>query len=289
MGLCGERLTGFELEEHDSCRCLIHATDRAGSGTEWIQPRPLFTFMRPITNATFAVPGLSVRLDALGIEVPLARRTTWDSERILVEGTVKVLSTPLSVIAALNYDYSELSLTFTGFPTLSDFTRQLGLDLGALPVPLSQMLDIKLSSLMVALNLSDKSVSAIGFELKHKQPIDLIKGVISLEPELAIQIYDPLDSELRAIEGVLTAQWELGGIKFTTGVSYPSLAFGASMNPGQTVSTRALVQRLLPVVKPAGTGLHNDGNRRQRSGQKLHCDDRGHDQVCQPKGINLGI
>jgi hypothetical protein len=177
-----------------------------------------------------------------------------------------VSSNTLRVTAAFDYYYSELSLLFLGFPSFGKLLTQVGLDLNRLPEPLSKVLDIKLSSLMVVIDLHDKSVSAISFSLTTTEPIVLIENVVSLTPTLAMQIENPTKAEA-SFEGSLNGDWNFEGIKFRTGVAYPSLAFHARMEE-RALSTKKLVQRLMPGVNlPAltFTTMEIEGNINDRT------------------------
>ena len=241
-GFVQSRLPGFAGGRSPHW-CLIHAGEDA-----CLEEGPLFKCTRTMTDKLTIEP-LSLSLQGISIVLALARPLGGRiGPRMLVEGTVTVGTTPLQVTAAFNYYYSELSLSFTGFPSLGDLLKHVGLSLDSLPVPLSQMLDIRLSTLNIVLDLNDESVSEISFSLSTKGDIKLIKDVISLEPTLAMQIYAPLDAELRAIEGNLTGKWTFEDIIFTTELAYPSLHFYAGMDKGQQVSTKKLVQRLLPGI-----------------------------------------
>jgi hypothetical protein len=239
--------------------CLIHAHD-GGS--------PFFTFARAIQDATLTVGPVSFSLTGISIVLALARPLGGRiGPQIRLDGMVTVSSTPFPVTVAFDYPYSELSLSFTGFPSLGELLTHLGLNATALPVPLSQMLDIGLSKLAIVLDLDNKSVSEISFELTGKN-IDLIESVLALEPKVVMQVYHPLDAKLRSFEGRLCGKWKFEGIDFTTRVAYPSLDFYAGMDKGQSVSTKQLVQRLLPGIDLpvlTFTTMEIEGNVREKS------------------------
>jgi hypothetical protein len=244
-GFVQSRLPGFAGGRSPHW-CLIYAGEEG----------PLFKCTRKMTDKLTVQP-LSLGLQGISIVLALARPLGGRiGPRMLVEGMMTVGTTALQVTAAFNYYYSELSLSFTGFPSLGDLLTDVGLSLDSLPVPLSQMLDIRLSTLTIEFELNDnyefdlnaKSVSEISFALSTPDDapdIHLIKDIISLKPTLQMSIYAPFDEESRSIEGDLKGTWTLDGIKFTTELAYPSLQFYAGMDQGQKASTRKLVQRLL--------------------------------------------
>jgi hypothetical protein len=225
-------------------RCVI-------SGDEY---GPRFRLTRATTGSLTIAP-LQLQLTGTTIVMPLARPLGARLyPQILVEGTVKVDIVTVQVTAALHPYYPELSLSFSGFPSLRQLITQVGLNLSSLPVPLSKMLDVKLSTLTAVLNLQEKSVSEISFSLTKASEVKLLRDVVSLKPELTLkpkltaQIYSLFDEELRSIEGRLTGKWTFEGIMFTTELAYPSSDFYAGMDPGQHVSTKGFVQRLLPGI-----------------------------------------
>ena len=241
-------LNGFDSTSPKH-RCVI-------SGDEY-GPRLRLT---RATTGIFTIAPLQLQLTGTTIVMPLARplgarlypqilvEGTVLYPQILVEGTVKVDSVTVQVMAALHPFYPELSVSFSGFPSLGQLINQVGLNLSFLPVPLSQMLDVKLSTLTVVLNLQEKSVSEISFSLTTASEVELLRDVVSLKPELTAQIYSLFDAELRSIEGRLTGKWTFEGITFTTELAYPSSDFYAGMDPKQQVSTKRFVQRLLPGI-----------------------------------------
>jgi len=240
----GARLvpTGLDFEPPPYW-CLVHAYD--GSSVE---QRPVFRFTRPIKNATLPIVDqkLVLSLEDMSIVLELARPLGGRrGPQILVDGTVKVSSNTLSVTAAFDYYYSQLSLLFRGCPTLGELLSQFNLGLDGLP---DALLSIQLSRLMMLVDLDPTSVSAISFELTTKTDIDLIKGVISLKPTLAMQIDDPFDAELRSFEGSLKGDWTFEDVKFETEVGYPGLWFYAGMKKGEEASTKKLADRLFPGV-----------------------------------------
>src|SRR5271166_1376184 len=235
---------------HGSLQFMLHGFDNAApkhrcliSGDEY---GPRFRLTRALTGSLTIAP-LRLNLTGTSIGLPLARplgAPLWP--HILVEGTVIVDTIAVEVTAALHTYFPELSLSFTGFPSLGQLITHVGLSLNSLPVPLSQMLDVTLSTLTIVLNLNEKSVSEISFSLTTKGDIDLIKDVISLKPTLTMQIYFPLDAEWRSIEGSLKGHWTFEGITFNAELAYPSLQFYAGMD--KPVSTKRLLQRLLPGI-----------------------------------------
>ncbi|HEY5777827.1 MAG TPA: hypothetical protein VIT00_03770, partial [Terrimicrobiaceae bacterium] len=261
-GFVHSRLAGF-AGGRSLHWCLIHADEGAS-----LEEGPLFKCTRAMTDKLTVGP-LSLNLQGISIVLALARPLGGRiGPRMLVEGTVTVGTTALQVTAAFNYYYSELSLSFTDFPSLGDLLPQVGLSLDSLPVPLSQMLDVRLSTLTIVADLDDKSVAAISFGLSTANDIELIRDVISLKPTLEMQIYAPLDAALRSIEGSLKGQWTFEGITFTTGLAYPSLHFYAGMDQGQRVSTKKLVQRLFPGIdlpELAFTAMEIEGNVLEKS------------------------
>ena len=167
----------------------------------------------------------------------------------------------LQLMAEYNLYYPQLLLPFVGFPSLKQLLTYVGLKSleGFFPEALSQMLDIRLSALTIVFELNDnyefdlnpKSVSEISFALTTPDDapdIHLIKDIISLKPTLEMNIYAPFDEESRSIEGDLKGTWTLDGIKFTTELFFPSLDFYVGMEPGQSVGTEKIVQRLLPGI-----------------------------------------
>jgi hypothetical protein len=219
-------------------QCLI-------SGDEY---GPRFRLTRAITGSLTIAP-LQLQLTGTTIVMPLARPLgSRLYPQILAESAVKVGSATVQVTAALHPFYPELSLSFSSFPSLGQLINQVGLKVSFLPVPLSQMLEIKLSTLAVVLNLQEKSVSEISFNLTMASEVKMLRGVVSLKPELTAQIYSLADPELRSVEGRLTGKWTFEGVTFTTELEYPSSDFYASMDPQQKVSSKGLVQRLLPNI-----------------------------------------
>jgi hypothetical protein len=221
---------------------------------------PFVTFTQEWKGSLDIKP-LSLNLTGAGILLSLARGTrSWP--RIFVEGEVTIGTPPgLTVTAEYNLYYPQLALSFVGFPSLKQLLAYLGLKSieDCFPEALSQMLDIRLSALKIVFELNDnyefdlqaKSVSEISFALTTPEDapdIHLIKDIISLKPTLEMSIYAPFDEESRSIEGDLKGAWTLDGIKFTTELSFPSLDFNAGMDPGQSVSTEKIVQRLLPGI-----------------------------------------
>src|SRR3984957_16779085 len=170
-------LNGFDSirPEH---RCVI-------SGDEY-GPRFRLTMA---TTGSLTIAPLQLQFTGTTIVMPLARPLGARLyPQILVEGRVKVDTAPVQVTAALHPFYPELSLSFSGFPSLRQLINQVGLNLSFLPVPLSKMLDVKLSTLTVVLNLQEKSVSEISFSLTTASEVELLRDVVSLKPELTAQI-----------------------------------------------------------------------------------------------------
>lgn len=249
---------------HGSLQSILHGFDGAAATQQGLIDAdaygPSFRLTRAMTSSLTVAP-LHLNLTGISIVLALARplgARIWP--QILVQGTVTVHTTALQVTAALNAYYPELSLSFTGFPSLGQLVTHLGLSLNALPVPLSQMLDITLSTLTIVLDLDDTSVAAISFSLTTAHDIELIKDVIALKPTLAMQMYAPLDAEVRSIEGRLTGRWTFEGITFTTELAYPSLHFYCRHGPASTGEYEKARTTPLARHRPARADIHDDGD-----------------------------
>jgi hypothetical protein len=223
--------------------CLI----RSDEGISFEQ-RPVFKLTRAMEMAELAAGKLRFCPNGVSIGVELAQpRGEHTASQVFLEGTATVSSTPLQVTAAFDYYFSELSLSFTEFPSLIEFLEQVGLEGKFLPWPLSEMPDIKLSNLRFVVDLDRQSLSAISFNLVAGE-ISLIKDLITLKPRMGMQIYHPLNTRSRLIEGRLEGQWTLEDVKFTTELTYPGLHFYAGMEKGQEVHLEKIAQRLLPGI-----------------------------------------
>ena len=79
-----------------------------------------------------------------------------------------------------------------------------------------------------------------------------------------MRVYAPLDEEAREIEGELKGDWQLGGTKFETALSYPSYAFSARMTEGQKLDAKALADKVLPGIPLTRTLRHIRQTRRAK-------------------------
>jgi hypothetical protein len=255
------RLTAFKVSSVPYL-CLIQAGEDDSSAQ-----RPVCKFTRAVEKVEIAAGQVRLGLQGMSIVLALARPAgEYVASRVLLEGWVTVSAKVLHVTAAFDFYFSELSLTFTEFPTLGQLLQEVGLDLGALPVPLAQVMTLTLSELVIGIDLANKSLSSLSFTIGPERNIELMNKFITFKPTLTMQIYSPLKAE-RSFKGSLTGDWTVEGIKFETGVAYPSLHFYARMRE-KALSTKGLVQRLMPGVNLPElifTTMEIEGNVREKT------------------------
>ncbi|WP_424094384.1 DUF6603 domain-containing protein [Moorena producens] len=207
-----------------------------------------FQFRRT-TPINQAISFLSLEMKGISFALPLTQEND-SGIRILLDGTVKIKNSRFNITAGFDPYYRGLTLSIDDFPSLNKLIELT--DIKSLSdyftEPLSSMLDIKLSTLEMFLNLTDKSVSQVGFNLTTQDEIQLIENVISIKPTLKMEMYAPFEERFREIEGDLKGIWQLGKTNFETTLYYPSYSFYAGMIQGQSLDMGAVVERILPGI-----------------------------------------
>jgi hypothetical protein len=135
----------------------------------------------------------------------------------------------------------ELALSVRNLPSLREITASLVKD-PSLSTSFPALLDVRLSTVSVVLDLAAKSVAAVQFELTHNNPLPLIDGVISVKPSLSMRISAPFDADSRAVKGVLRGDWEFGNTVVETTLYYPSFDISVALAENSSLKLGDLLQ-----------------------------------------------
>jgi hypothetical protein len=190
-----------------------------------------------------------VSLDKIGVALPLSPNDPVGPQ-IFLTGVITLGGQNLKVKAELDPHQHELRLSIQdddreNLPTLMKVIDVFGsadnsaksLKNTYFPDALSTVLDVKLRKLSVFVNLAEKTISEVEFELATNNKIKLIPEILEVTARLEVQIYAPFDAHSRSVEGVLEGAWDFG----RTELSFPSLDFSVAIKP---VSFGSLLEKL---------------------------------------------
>jgi hypothetical protein len=224
-------LLGGDYANQTECSSLIYLDDSI----------PYFKFEKSI-QAEKPIGQLTLSLDTISMAFSLLE----DAElypQIVYNASVGKNGSSDKFLASAAFDlyYQILTITFSKFPTLSEWITFAGLDYlrDYFPDTLAKLLDIGLSYLEIVFNIPDASVPELNLRLATAETVQLIEGILDFSPSLSLSFYDPFSSE-RSVEGELQGIWKLGETQFNTALLYPSMDFYAGMAEGQTLNENAV-------------------------------------------------
>ncbi len=264
QGALDDGLAGYVwelLQQHDGVEPSRAGADTLSALIAAGEQGPYVLFSGHIPDAAVQCGSLQLKLTGIHLRLPLGEEKGLGVQ-IGFDGAVMIGSRALIVQAELHPYYPELSLVCRDFPSLQEIVTLIqsgqlaetraDTTPAVLPEPLTRLLQdllrIHLSELTVVVNLSERSVSALSLVVGIQEPIQVIPGIISLVPTLAMQIYAPFDATMRAIEGTIAGQWLFGEgpakVAIQTTLSVPALDFFAGLPEKQTLSLKALLTHL---------------------------------------------
>ena len=201
--------------------------------------------------AQLNVGPLALAFSSLALRFELGRPAVVPA--ISPAGTLAIASAHFEFFARFDPANRTLELGLRGFPNFAELAGLVGFaDVGDyLPGPLSAVGDLSLRAVTAEFDLNDASVNRLSFDVGTEHPVTIVPGVVSIEPTLSVDYYDPF-GEYPGREFVLSGVWRLGASELDTRLTLPEFQLTAELPPGRSLDVAAATAALLPgVVLPA--------------------------------------
>lgn len=224
-----------------------------------------YLFVEQEFNASISVfaDALKFTLNTVGLGFPLVNQGAIAPE-VTFDATAMIDQYTLSVQLDLLLYQRLFLIKFKDFPTLKQVLNLFSLDASSyFSSPFDVLLEVQLSSLEITFDPIQKTVLEINLSVTAGHEIEIIEGIVNVQPTLTLQIQNPGDHNNQLVQGAFLADWMLGSSKFEVSLSYPQFNFMAELATGQTLDIDAVVSGIFDGVSFPNISIHSlsvDGN-----------------------------